>query len=270
MSRPMCPMCTNDDEVTTLEVLPDGRKRARCAACKFEWDHGEVKEPKKLQIMSEVEARGRFPKASDVDPEVMERAEMLKARFLAEVRPRPDPRIPIFWAKYQQVFSAEGLPTCDLEELKDFANDPTGVYVGKMTVFNNAWNALGAAEASKQTRQVIDYLLRGTDRSLEERLTALINGEFAFSIAGLKEALLTKVLSIMDPNRFLTIVTYEQKAAMARAVYGLELPPQDRIAWTIGRLAVWSNDLLNELTGDGFADRPHAGAFLWWASEELA
>jgi hypothetical protein len=67
-----------------------------------------------------------------------------------------------------------------------------GVYVGKMTGFNNTWNAVGAAEASKQTRQVIDYLLRGTDRSLEERLTALINGEFAFSIAGFKEALLTR------------------------------------------------------------------------------
>ena len=162
----MCPLCTNDDEVTILEVFPDGRQRARCAACEFEWDYGEVKEPKKLQIMSEVEARGRFPKASDVDPEVMERAETLKARFLAEVRPQPDPRIPIFWAKYQQVFSAEGLPACDPEELKDFANDPTGVYVGNMSVFNNAWNALGAAEASKQTRQVIDYLLRGpTDHS---------------------------------------------------------------------------------------------------------
>jgi hypothetical protein len=73
MPRPMCPLCTNDDEVTTLEVLPDGRKRARCAACKFEWDHGEVKEPKKLQIMSEVEARGRFPKASDVDPSATKR-----------------------------------------------------------------------------------------------------------------------------------------------------------------------------------------------------
>ena len=86
MSRPMCPLCTNDDEVTILEILPGGRKRVRCAACKFEWDHGEVKEPRKLQIMSEVEARGRFPKASDVDPEVMERAETLKAHFLAEVR----------------------------------------------------------------------------------------------------------------------------------------------------------------------------------------
>ena len=74
----------------------------------------------------------------------------------------------------------------------------------------------------------------------------------------------------MHPDRFLAIVTYDQKAEMARAVYGLELPPQDRVAWTIGRLVVWSNDLLNELTGEGFADRPHAGAFLWWASRELA
>jgi hypothetical protein len=112
MPRPMCPLCTNDDEVTILEVLPDGRKRARCAACKFEWDHGEVEEPKKLQIMSEVEARGRFPKASDVDPEVMERAETLKARFLAEVRQQPDARIPIFWAKYQQDRAEQARANC--------------------------------------------------------------------------------------------------------------------------------------------------------------
>ena len=85
---------------------------------------------------------------------------------------------------------------------------------------------------------------------------------------GFKEALLSKVLSVMYPERFLTIVTYDQKAEMARLVYGLELPAPDRVSWTIGRLIVWSNDLLNELTGDGFADRPHAGDFLWWAKRQ--
>ncbi len=77
-------------------------------------------------------------------------------------------------------------------------------------------------------RQVIEYLLRGSDPSLENRLTALIQGRFLFSIPGFKEALLTKALCVAFPDRFMTIVTYDQKRAMAKAVCGLDLP--DRAA----------------------------------------
>lgn len=78
-----------------------------------------------------------------------------------------------------------------------------------MTGFNNAWNEMGAEEAARQTRQVVDYLLRGSDPSLENRLTDLGNGKFHFSIPGFKEAMLTKVLCVVHPERFMTIVTYE-------------------------------------------------------------
>lgn len=54
---------------------------------------------------------------------------------------------------------------------------------------------------------------------------------------------------------------------MAKAVYGLDLPSPDRVSWTIGRLIVWSNDLLRNLTGGGFAGQQHAGDFLWWAKD---
>lgn len=137
-----------------------------------------------------------------------------------------------------------------------------------MTEFNKAWNA-NPEQGASQVRQVIEYLLRGNDPSLENRLTALIRGKFSFSMPGFKEALLSKVLSVVYPERFLTIVTYDQKAIMAKAVYGLDLPKPDSVNWTIGRLIVWSNDLLNLLTGDGFVDRPHTGEFLWWAKDQL-
>jgi transposase-like protein len=267
MALVMCPLCTSD-EVDVVANLPDGRKRVYCGNCDRTWEHGEPREERRPQVMTAVEARGRFPKAGDVTPEARQRAERLKERFLSEVRREPDPRVAVFWKKYQQVFSAEGLPTCDPGDLKDFANAHAGVYVGFMTGFNNAWNELGPKQAAEQTRQVIDYLLRGPDPSLENRLDDLISGKLEFSIPGFKEALLSKVLSVVYPDRFLTIVTYEQKAVMAKFVYGLELPAVDRVSWTRGRLIVWSNDLLNELTGDGFADRPHAGDFLWWAKDQ--
>lgn len=267
MLRPMCPLCTNEDDVTIIGTLDDGRKRAQCSACDFEWDHGEVKVVDPKQATSSVILHGRFPKPEDVTPEARERAERLKAKFLSTVHGEPHPTVAPYWAKYQRVFSAEGLATCDPQDLKDFANLDVGGNLGNMSIFNTAWNAIGADAAAAQTRKVIDHLLRG-DGALEDRLTALIAGGFAFSIPGFKEALLSKVLAIVQPERFLTIHTYNQKATMAKSVYGLDLPSPDSVNWTIGRLIVWSNDLLNTLIGEGFADQQHAGAFLWWAQYE--
>jgi len=208
----MCPLCTDTDEVDHVENLPDGRKRVHCRNCDYTWAHGEPREPTRPRVMTEVDARGRFPKPEDVTPEARQRASRLKAQFLSDVRREPDPRVAPFWEKYQQVFSADGLRTCDPSDLKDFANAHAGVYVGFMTVFNNAWSELGPERAANQTRQVIDCLLRGPEPLLENRLDNLIRGKFAFSIAGFKEALLSKVLSIVHPERFLTVVTYDQKA----------------------------------------------------------
>ena len=196
----------------------------------------------------------------------LRRALDLKERFLREVQPEPDPKVAPYWAHYQEVFSAEVLPTADPDELKRFANDPTGVYSGIMTVFNNAWNA-DPAEGARLLRLVIDHLLRGPGE-LEERLTDLILGRVPYSMPGFKEALLTKVLCVTNPDRFLTIVTYDQKRIMASAIYGLDLPPADAVTWTIGRLVVWSNDLLRDLTGDGFVDQQHSAHFLWWAKDQ--
>jgi hypothetical protein len=50
-------------------------------------------------------------------------------------------------------------------------------------------------------------------------------------------------------------------------LYGLELPGVDLTSWTIGRLGVWSNDLLVELAGEGFDDLHHTAHFLRWAHD---
>lgn len=108
---------------------------------------------------------------------------------------------------------------------------------------------------------------------LEDRLEQLLSGAKPFAMTGFKEALLTRVLCVMDPDRFLTILKYTTEAGskreIARMDYGLELPAPESVNWTLGRLILWSNDLLLDLAGDGFANQQHAAAFLWWAKDQL-
>lgn len=80
-----------------------------------------------------------------------------------------------------------------------------------------------------------------------------------------------RVLCVMQPDRFVPILTYSGegtgKRDITRAVFGMQMPKQDQISMQIGRLVFWSNDLLNELLGEGFESRQHASAFLWWAKD---
>ncbi len=127
-----------------------------------------------------------------------------------------------------------------------------------------------AAEGAAQTRASIDYLLYGPQNTyLEDRLTQLIEPDNGMK--GFKEALLTKVLCVVQPDRFLPIVKYTGvagKKEIASAVYDLRLPGPESTSWTIDRLILWSNDLLAELVGDDFVDMQHASAFLWWAKDQ--
>ena len=122
-------------------------------------------------------------------------------------------------------------------------------------MFSRAWKRLGEDVAADRTRASISYLLRGPDAvPLEDRLTHLIEDHAGTGMPGFKEAVLTKVLCIIEPERFLPILTYATeetgKHDLTLAVYGLHLPKVDLTSMQIGRLAVWSNDLLLELAGD--------------------
>ncbi|MFJ5075206.1 hypothetical protein ACIP8Z_11465 [Streptomyces sp. NPDC088553] len=229
--------------------------------------------PQRIPLRSFGELKSLFPKAEDVDPDQMERVTRLKEQYLA-ARPNFDPDVAAYWAKYQRIFSPDGLWTCDPRALKDFANSEIGAHPGNQATFNSAWNGMGDAAAGETTRQTIEYLLRGPDDvPLEDRLEHLLSGTKPFAMTGFKEALLTPVLCVMYPDRFLTILKYTTKAGgkreIARMVYGLELPAPESVNWTLGRLILWSNDLLLDLAGEGFANRQHAAEFLWGAKDQL-
>jgi hypothetical protein len=109
------------------------------------------------------------------------------------------------------------------------------------------------------------------DEHLEDRLTYLLQPGCPIGMKGWKEALLTKMLCIVEPNQLRPIVTYAGpdvgKRALADLIWGLQLPGTDRTSMTRGRLIFWSNDLLLALAGGRFAHAEHASSFLWWARE---
>ena len=220
-----------------------------------------------MKVDTFAQAKKRFPGPEQVSPARLELVAVLKADFL-RAHPVPQSDVGPYWARYQQVFSREGLAACNPQDLKDFANTEIGARPGNMSMFNNAWNKLGVDVAADRTRRTIDYLLYGPDHlPLEDRLTNLIEERKGLGMTGFKESLLTKVLCVMQPDRFVPILTYSSpnvgKREIAKLVYDLELPEAARVQWTIGRLILWSNDVLLHLVGDGFAHMQHVSQFLW-------
>ena len=218
-------------------------------------------------------ARGRFATSAMVDPALMARVARLKKQFL-KTDAAQGSEVDEAWARYRQMFSAEGLAACEPQELKDFATSSVGAHPGNMSVFNRAWKRLGEDDAADRVRGAVEYLVRGPETTpVEDRLTRLIEDADGTGMPGFKEALLTKVLCITEPHRFLPILTYGAidtgKHDITLAVYGLHLPKVDATAMQIGRLATWSNDLLLELAGDGFTSPHHAASFLVWARDRV-
>lgn len=267
-----CPEC-HEAAVEYIGTRDDAKTELRCRLCDHAWLHGGAAKAVVAgrKVLTLAEARDRFPTPDDVPVGVRERFEQLKAQFL-DNRPEPGREVAVFWTKYQQVFIADGLPTADPSDLKLFANVTTGANPGNMSVFNQGWNEVGDEAAADRLRGVIDYLLRGpADVSPEDRLEQLIDPNGTSGMRGFRESLLTKVLCVMQPGRFLPILTYTSpvggKREIAASVFGLDLPAPDATSWTRGRLIYWSNDLLATLVGDGFADRQHASQCLWWAKD---
>lgn len=211
-----------------------------------------------------------LPEVGDVDPARRALVEERKAEFL---RLYPDPEDTAdYWAKYQRIFSAEGLPHADPLDLKAFANNGVGARIGNMSVFNTEWNRLGSERAAERVREVIGYLLHPEHpTAVEDRLNDLLGRRPPVEMKGLKEAILTKVLCVAHPEDYVRFLIYTSpsgkagKREVARQVWGLELPHPRDSGLTIGELIKRSNDLLIELAGEGFKNRQHTSDFIWWS-----
>ncbi|MDK3256591.1 hypothetical protein [Blastococcus capsensis] len=272
MALPTCPVCDSGD-LDGVEKLRDGRLVVRCLDCDHEWVRGE-KPPRPAPPVSATyeSLKAKFPTKDDVPAKAQQRVDALVARFLA-VTPSPESHNAPYRQKYQQIFSEQGLKEAAPEDLKAFANNTILAHPGNMSVFNAAWNEMGTAKAADRVRATIEHLLRGPNGTrLEDRFTDLVEERRGLGMTGFKESLLTRVLCIVYPDRFLPILKYSTpsggKKEIAASVYGLDLPAREKVSWTIGRLVTWSNDLLVSVLPPAFDDLGHAAAFLWWAKDQ--
>ena len=268
-----CPKCNSEDINGTPQ--PDSRLLIHCEDCGHEWLRGEARrDPSRPAVRTIDSLHAGFPTPLDVRLDVRERVAMLVSEFQT-TQHGPVPEVEDYRAKYQELFTREGLPNASPEDLLEFALTDTIAGAGNMSGLNRAWKTQGADTAAQKVRESIEFLLHGPESlRLEDRLTQLIDGKKVGFPSFNKEPLLTKVLCVVEPDRFLPILRYsaatDGKKEIVKLVFELDLPPAEKVAWTIGRLAVWSNDLLRSLVGNDIPDLQQAARFLAWAKTRPA
>jgi hypothetical protein len=263
-----CPKCNSEDINGTPQA--DSRLLIHCEDCGHEWLRGEARrDPSRPAVRTIDSLHAEFPTTRDVRPDVRERVATLVADFQLN-HPAPDPAVAAYRERYQELFRREGLATASPDALLEFAQTDTIASPGNMSGLNRAWKTQGADKAAQKVRESIEYLLYGPETlRLEDRLTQLIDGKKVGFPSFNKEPLLTKVLCVVEPDRFLPVLKYsaatDGKKEIVKLVFDLDLPPAEKVAWTIGRLAIWSNDLLRSLIGNDIPDLQQATKFLAWA-----
>ena len=281
MALIVCPLCVREDDVHLVRTLPDGRKEARCDDCDFVFAYGSptpdpkaaaprraptrTKAPARPAALPLEVARRQFETLAEVKDDVRERVATLKQEFLATPY-APDLVIASHWRKYAWAFSADGIDKVADFDLKQFVHDPTGLNQGSTAELDKSWTLIGELEGARRVRATVQHLLRGSG-PVEDRLTDLADGDYSMAMPGFGEALLTKTLAIADADRVLPIGTYAEKRELAASVAGVELPESGTAEWTIGRLALWTHDLLVDLAGDGFDDLHQVAKFLRLAGD---
>lgn len=265
-----CPRCSSSD-LDRVERLGGDATILKCLTCGNQWQHGIPPEPAEAGLTQEQRLRAKFPTATDIDPS---RWATLRS-LAAEHGFAPDPDEEAFKQHYQGVFQPESLSVMTLQDFMKFCGERGGGEGG----FANIGPAQWAVEASlaemgeeaflNGVREAIEYLLYNDRRPLEQRFTDLVDGKRSPAMSGIREAVLTKVLVAAMPDQFFPLLVFDSpdgsgKRQIALAILGLTLPARDRAGWTIGRLAIWSNDLFVDVgRGLGFENLQAAGHFIW-------
>jgi hypothetical protein len=266
-----CPECTSE-ALDLVEKLADGRRKVICETCGYSWVRGTPTEPAVAKPVSYSDARAQFSATHSLTDTSRQRYEKLVATFNEQGPPRDDRAIE-FRARYKDLFSKEGLARISGEELKHFANANLAANPGNMSVFNLEWNSLDSEDARRKLVETLEYLFYGPEATpLADRLTTLIEGDRGMGFKGFRESLLTKALCMVHDDSFLPITKYSSgtvgKREIAEAVFGFKFPPPDATRQSIGRLIIWSNDILVDILKPALSDMEDAARFLWWAKDQ--
>ncbi|SRR6266540_2841572 len=223
--------------------------------------------PPELGALDDKGLRGYFPSVDDIGASRWAALERLKAEGRQKRWSEGDRDVA---QRYHGFFSAEGFGAFSPQDFLEFYRTSALASIGNASLVADSYvKEMGIEEYGRRAKEAIEYLLFETEPSLEQRLTNLIDGNTPPAVPGVKEAILTKVLVAAWPDRFFPALVYDSpggsgKRQVGEGVFDLRLPPRDRVAWTIGRLAVWSNDLFLEIGRRlGFPNAPSAGDFIW-------
>lgn len=262
-----CPKCRSDD-LDLLERLGGNARLLRCNSCGNRWQRGEIPRAADPGQTKDQRLRARFPTVEDVPPQ---RIDALRELVLDPARPRWSEHQAAFRAHYQEVFSTrDGVLHMTAEDFKrffvgdDLANVGPARFAAEKTL-----KELGPELFLERVQAALEYLLFDEQRPLEQRLTDLVDGQASPAVKGIREAILTKVLAAAWPDLIFPALVYDSeqgsgKRQVSEALFGLSLPPRDRNDWTIGRLAIWSNDLFVDVASKlGFHELPSAADFVW-------
>jgi hypothetical protein len=263
-----CPNCGGDD-LELAERLDGDARIIRCNRCGYQWQRGQVPQHAIPGETNEGRLRAQFPTIDDVPSK---RLQALQARINDPGQPKWSEHQVEFRTRYRTLFSTrDHLGRMTAEDFRDFfisgelADAGPARFMAARTL-----KQLGADAFLEKVQAALEYLLFNEQRSLEQRLTDLIDGQAPPAVKGVREAILTKVLAAAWPEKIFPALVYDSeggsgKRQVAEALLGLSLPPRDRSNWTIGRLAIWSNDLFVDLASVlGFQDLPRAADLVWW------
>ena len=220
------------------------------------------------RVRTLTEARASFPKANQIQADVAARLVDLKAHYLL-MQPEPSREAHEYAARGRAIFgSPEGLAAATPDDLRAFFTSSVMAAPGPLVAFYRGWRENGPEATAASLRVTIEHLLRGSGDE-ESRLTNMVGHTYGVGVV-----LLTKVLCVMQPQRFIALLPYASsngkgKQDIGRVVFGLPMPDPDSTGMSVGRLAYWSNDLLRDsldlLPGRAFVDLEHANQFLWHA-----
>lgn len=259
MATTTCPACTSN-RVSLVISSPTGN-RYRCDACRHGWRTGG----RRIGAGARVKAPSSFPADLTLDEAAgAERFKTLLDRYKI-VGGSPDDAEIAWRAEAAKLFAAGNIDTAPATVFHDLSDRTTVATTGRQVAYRKNWTTMGEETATAVARKTTAHLLHG-EGDLTQRIDDVLEGRNDLGMPGFKEAIVTKILAIAEPETFVPILTTKGKVAFLQHVWGARVAvPKDGLAANI----VWSNALVTERLRPEFPDLLNAAHFLWWTRTEV-
>jgi 5-methylcytosine-specific restriction protein B len=165
-----------------------------------------------------------------------------------------------------EIISSEGLRGFDLAAFRRIFNSSRYGGTGPQSVLNASLRPMGPDEL-EAFADSIEFLLRG-DAPIEARIRRLLD-PVDLGVRGLGESVITKLLSIAEPERFIPVFVYTGPKGKGVMLTRLDLDTEETDDLPRAERAVRSNDVLRERLEPYFPGDPYGmKEFLYWLLDQ--